>query len=117
MERDKIVKALECCAISIGGCRECPFWLNVGCKYLVMNDALALIRELTEDNQAQAETITNLIATIGNAQPYVAQQLLDQLKDMAQIRYNSVGVSFLTVDMADIERVVKKILKGETDNE
>ena len=106
MERDEIIRKFKLYTSADGYEDE----LLCGMPFLVA--AYALICELTDDNQAQAETITNLIATIGNAQAYIAQQMLDQLKDKAQIRYNDVGVSFLTVDVADIERVVKKILEG-----
>ena len=46
MDRDQIVKALECS----GTCRSCPYNEVVGCIRKREEDALALIRELMAEN-------------------------------------------------------------------
>ena len=132
MGRNDVIKALECCVTQGVACRTCPLnHDNRGerCYAYLKQDALALIRELTVENERlkrglrftlDEEQVGEIISRcremveldIKEIQSDTVQQLLDQLKDMAQIRYNDVGVSFLTVDMADIERVVKKILEG-----
>lgn len=50
MERTEITKALECCAL--GDCFPCPYskW-KAGCRDEMCGDALALINELTEQNE------------------------------------------------------------------
>lgn len=73
LNREQIVKALECCG-RIGehphNCGGCPlrealdYRRRVYCRAFLAQYALALIRELTEDNKAQAETISSLIETI-----------------------------------------------------
>ena len=51
MERDKIIKALECCHISSSDCLSCPFIEdNKSCASVSLM-ALALIKELTEENE------------------------------------------------------------------
>lgn len=51
MEREQIKKALECCT-SEKGCTGCPrFPSLMGCSRQNMIDALALIKELTEENE------------------------------------------------------------------
>lgn len=47
LNREQIKKALECC--TTGTCTECPKFNKVPCKIPLMRDALALIKELTEE--------------------------------------------------------------------
>ena len=52
---DKIIKALECCANTsdIMKCQSCPYMQpRSGCNINLMCDALALIKELTEERDA-----------------------------------------------------------------
>ena len=52
MEKEQIIKALECC-IGDNDCNSCPYWVDVdvNCFDNVKSDALALIKELTEENE------------------------------------------------------------------
>ena len=58
LNREQVVKALECCT-SEQGCGGCPYYPTlIGCSRQAMSGALALIRELTEENErlrAEAE--------------------------------------------------------------
>lgn len=50
MEREQIIKALECC--TIGDCYPCPYGnIGAGCRDKMDGDALTLIFELTEENE------------------------------------------------------------------
>lgn len=57
LNRDEIIKALECCkSLLISACKECPYRLgdyayDDGCVNNLVADALALINELTEENE------------------------------------------------------------------
>lgn len=53
MEREQIIKGLECCVhIRVGQyCGSCPYNHMLGCRIIMKKDALALIRELTEENK------------------------------------------------------------------
>ena len=45
MDREKVIKALEYCVLSVD-CQQCEYWMefdNTGCK--IMKDALAIIKE------------------------------------------------------------------------
>ena len=58
MELEQIIKAWECCAL--GDCYPCPYskW-KAGCRDEMCGDALSLIKELTEENEAwQKQLIT-----------------------------------------------------------
>lgn len=61
LNREQIVKALECC--SDCNCPECPYVPTedcykgtMGCSEQMMRNALALIRELTEENERLRKT-------------------------------------------------------------
>lgn len=52
MQRTEVIKALECCTTFIG-CYECPY-NDIGnhkCKSRLFRNSLALIKELTEENE------------------------------------------------------------------
>ena len=46
MEKEQIIKALECCT-TLGGCEKCPYYNKAFCGVNLRRDALALIKELT----------------------------------------------------------------------
>lgn len=54
MNREQIIKALECCYVN-GNCKGCPLYLSgdlhSNCIKKAAVDALALIKELTEENE------------------------------------------------------------------
>lgn len=50
MERTEIIKALECCT-TLDGCEKCPYYNKASCGANLRRDALALIKELTEENE------------------------------------------------------------------
>ncbi len=55
LDRDKIIKALECCTDKKYHCEDCPyFYKSEGIKSsmeILMTDALSLINELTVENE------------------------------------------------------------------
>ena len=54
MEREQIIKALECCITPRDcDCDECPLdkYGSLNCKWLLMSHSLSLIKELTEENE------------------------------------------------------------------
>ena len=64
MEHNEIIKALECCKVG-DDCWACPYD-NVGvysqCVPKLLEDALALIKELTEENERlRADTIDEFV--------------------------------------------------------
>ena len=55
MERDEIIKDLECCKFGKeeAKCKECNWhpWIKPRCWRLLASNALSLIKELTEENE------------------------------------------------------------------
>lgn len=78
MERDQIIKALECC--TYGGdktksqvevCSPCPYFYEGNCTQLLKEHALALIKELVKENERiKADTIRNMRTHIFNKAVY-----------------------------------------------
>ena len=57
MTREQIIKGLECCSSTREMCDECPYG-TLACIDLI-KDALALVRELTEENARLREKVSN----------------------------------------------------------
>jgi hypothetical protein len=52
MEKEQIIKALECCAKERADCNECPLDGVTSCfSRVILENALSLIKELTEENE------------------------------------------------------------------
>ena len=61
LKREQIIKALECCKTdSINECLNCPYKAFMNCESIARNDALALIKELTEENENLHASCTEL---------------------------------------------------------
>ena len=68
MEREQIIKAMECCYDNNLSCLDCPFQATdkfLECSNLV-NSALSLIKELTEEN----ERLKSVEFTCGFVKPH-----------------------------------------------
>ena len=92
MDREQIVKALECCRGK--GCKECPCNCNCAtCISTLMGDALALIRELTEENERLEKEVDRLSQVVlyhdSITEMEVAEAKADTVRKM-QERFNQV---------------------------
>ena len=68
LNREQIVKALECCIDC--ECDACGYSFG-DCQLNLMREALALIRELTEENERLRKNVEELIVTLKmNDAPY-----------------------------------------------
>lgn len=56
MDRDQIIKALECCcAERFCMCEECPYEGEEECDVKMISDAINLFGELTEEDDEEAD--------------------------------------------------------------
>ena len=83
MEREKILEALECCKSKENQCKRCSYYKDETspCFRQMLADALALIRELTEENDQKDETIAGLIGTIKDAYGFAVRKMQERLKE------------------------------------
>ena len=72
---EEIILGLELCSSPACHTDACPYYredreVHIGdCDDVLMGDALQLIRQLTTQNETQADTIKQLIAAIGDHLP------------------------------------------------
>lgn len=46
IEREKVMRGLECCAFgSLSDCEGCPYYIETRCSELLCGDALAMLKE------------------------------------------------------------------------
>lgn len=101
MERDQIVKALECCRDR--GCQGCirqytgrP--IEDDCRLDLIHDALALIRELTEEVNARKEQHERFVAD-------VEKQLVELAEEKERLR---VVADMSNTTLTDALRIVNE---------
>ena len=146
LNRDQIIKALECC-VSIGAedCKECAYRkrkdsLYAGCVNALTQDALALIKELTQRLEMLSESYDHLEKTKdellaersrlieenervkleyagfeAGARHAVSFARADTVRKMQErLKANKVcrdGLSFKVVDFDTIDQITKEILE------
>lgn len=95
MEREQIVKALECCTDD--NCRNCPIKQpNATCVGKLMKNSIALIKELADENErVRAATV---------------RKMQERLKSLLV-----VDLMAITKEQAIfcIDRIAKEMLEGE----
>lgn len=120
MERDQIIKALECCTKG-GCCDACQYDVCASrCVQNLLLAALALIRELTEENDllkeqnayfvkeavfSPMERANNTIAVKAE----IVREMQNMLKERAYTNNYCQGI----VLKEDIDKVAEELLKGE----
>ena len=89
MDRDKIIKALECCILR-ATCVPCPYRKVVGCIRKRESDSLDLIRDLMAENESvRADTVRDVMielsAMIGTYQTDSVIRVADVFKMLSSI--------------------------------
>lgn len=79
-----------------------------------LHDAEQKVKELTEKNEAQAETITNLIETIKSIYADIARKIQERattfFNNDDMLKYIEVDAKYIN---EQIDRIVKEVLEGE----
>lgn len=64
LNREQIIKALECCTVGIGTeCEKCPYMRTAYCNDVLKKDILSYIKELTQANEQLSESYDHLEKT------------------------------------------------------
>lgn len=115
MNREQIVKALECCSDG-GRCNDCPY--DSDCfipQWVIVKDALALVRELTEENDRLSRT-RYMVSPDGRTEmiPSVESVKADTVRKM-QERFSmilDVGEEIATDTAVDfLDAIAKEMLE------
>ena len=101
MEREQIIKALECCYDNNLSCIDCPF--NASDKYAecagLTLSAIGLIKELTEEN----EKLTKRLEKEAKCQYDLAGQIVDLKAENKRLR-----------ELVTTKEIEKEIVRRET---
>lgn len=104
MEKETVIKALECCGskhsdIGKYSCKECPLNgqnFDEGACYdeVLHNNALALIKELTEENERLSTALANYArqTEVRIAEEYYTAEAYDELREENE-KLKSIGIS------------------------
>ena len=128
LNREQIVKALECCSKKKWSkCSGCPREAEDAlCMYRLCSDALALIRELTEENERLEKEVDRLSQVVlyhdGITEMEVAEAKADTVRKMQErlkARYKlpqSNEVSSISPFQLHecIDQIAKELLEEET---
>ena len=128
MEREQIIKALGCCAASQNLCEECPIDRakkdDCMCGQFLAQNALALIKELTEENERLHASCTELTQCYTKVETLykieckrVDTVKADTVRKMQEgLKANKIcrdGLSFKVVDFDTIDQIAKEMLEGK----
>ena len=108
VNREQIIKALECCYDNNSSCIDCPFQATdkyVECSDLT-NSALALIKELTEENERLSQSLANSKLILANYKADTVRKMLDRITEHATNGYPR------KVRLDVIDQIAKEMLEG-----
>lgn len=125
LNREKIIKGLECCHDL--SCNKCPYTSVEWCAKQRITDALALIKELIEENERlESELGKEFTCFVGDPHkvercPYLEEmerikagtvrKMQERLKQNVTLVYRQSD--YVTTE--DIDQVAKEILEEEND--
>ena len=125
MDRDQIIKGLESCATD-NSCYEgrCPYKSDrlTACTTKMSSDALALINELTEENERLMRDKTSLeciVATVRNqSKADTVKKTIDAIKSKGVRNAYSCMISgnmreTYTIKASDLDDIEKEMLEDE----
>ena len=111
LNRENIIKALECCNDeNLPQCAKCPYLDNKVDCFGLGNEALALIKELIEENERLS---LDLLATTKTAESIKADTIRE-MRELLHARKVSYGnIAFRVVPLDDIDQITKELLEGK----
>ena len=113
INREQVIKALECCIEGID-CTLCPYFDKDSCPQILNENALALIKELTEENERLTESALKIAE---QHQAYIIRKMQKRIKSVSyQSKDWSHGEHPMVVEVDDIDQIVKEMLE-EIDEE
>ena len=122
LNSEQIVKALECCTSEFDECDQCPVPRELRddctCGTFVMKGVLALIRELTEENERLRESgvdYRNIPYIKAEAKADTVRKMQEKLKAEFKdcCRYIQGNREYFIVGEELIDRIAKELLEVE----
>ena len=123
MEHNKIIKALEICITEKERCRNCPYYNEAPCILILQRDALALIKELTEENERLKLDVAVCGAELSRYTENIVQMAKQDRADTVRKMQERLDKHFChdpaslgveqSLIMDVIEQIAKEMLEGE----
>jgi hypothetical protein len=137
LNKEQIIKALECCASEKYICEQCPIEQKIKddceCGEVVARNALALIKELTEENERLRaekeaenkelfhrwkkiadETADRYEGLYQDAKKSLVASTVRNMQERLRARRVSYGnITFKVVPIDDIDQIAKEMVEGE----
>lgn len=126
LNREQIIKALECCHSSCDAdCKQCTYRgkaddeedLGITCINVLIKDTLSLIKELTEENE---RLLARNFELSEKGEKDMIAQLIAEAKSEAIIKMHSLikercikGGIYPAFVASTIEKVAKELLRGD----
>lgn len=117
MERDDIIKALECC--TYGGdfnksqvevCSPCPYFHEGNCTDVLKENALSLINELTEENERVKLEYAGFEAGAKHAVSFVKSDTVRKMHSEIEKRCIKGGI-YPAFAKSTINKIAKEMLE------
>ena len=118
MDREQIIKSLECCDGTLGGCERCPNYKN-RYRCSLKPDALSLIKELTAEVEARKAQHEKFVADIEKQLVELAknnerlQCHINRLKKYDEERDIALHARLIAEAKADTVRKLQERLKSK----
>ena len=118
MERNDIIKALECCSkyYGVSTCARCPKWAErefyKPCD--ITSESLALIKEVLEENESLKKTIDRLGKNndeIARVYPLAIKEAEANTVQKMQEEINKTLSALCKGDVSEIRRMIDQIAK------
>ena len=104
LNREQIIKALECCTVGIGTeCEKCPYMRTAYCNDVLKKDILCYIKELTEDNEYLKTQLTATEARAESRKESDIAEILElrtKVEELTEENERLKAAGFETVDYA-----------------
>ena len=109
LNREQIIKAMECCID--GGCSPCHYRQATGasCSDVMLEDALALIKELTKENEKARKENELLHSTRERHFTRAQRNVIEAVQERFTMRYGT----YTDGDMTPIKEVFSLLDKFE----
>ena len=117
LNKEQIIKALECCkTVSELDCKTCGYkgkigddGAYIGCVNCLIADALALIQELTEENERLRDTAYRLESEVHRERADTVKKMQNELKKTFS--------ALCKGEMVDLYRIIEQIAKEMLEEE
>ena len=112
---EQIIKALECCEKEEKSCHSCPLTRDYSpCSKTMARNALALIRELTEENESLKDMNDALANGFETVKADIEQKMVDKVVDKVVAKARKQA--FLVGDnqyilISELEEIAKGVIK------